>query len=284
MKKSQRPLNRSRVLRLLLLYLLAVAGAAVMVFPFLWMVSNAFKEHVFVIEYPPQLIPIHPSVGNFVRAWTSNNFQLYFTNSAIVALTSTFFTVLFSAMMAYAFARFQFPGREALFFTLLLVLMVPDMITIIPKFLLIKTLGLRNSLWGLILVYIAGSTSLNTFLLRGFFEQLPHELEEAMLIDGAGYLTIFLRMILPLSAPALATVTIFSFLGHWDEFTWALTIIDDPLKRTLPIAIYSFQGQHGTEWGLVFAAMIIALIPVLIIFIALQRYFVSGITAGAVKG
>lgn len=284
MKKSRRPINWPRIGRLLLLYLLAAAGAVVMVFPFLWMVSNAFKEHVFVIEYPPQLIPANPSWGNFVRAWTSNNFQLYFTNSAIVALTATFFTVLFSAMMAYAFARFQFPGREALFFTILLVLMVPDMITIIPKFLLIKTLGLRNSLWGLILVYIAGSTSLNTFLLRGFFEQLPHELEEAMLIDGAGYLTIFLRMILPLSAPALATVTIFSFLGHWDEFTWALTIIDDPLKRTLPIAIYSFQGQHGTEWGLVFAAMIIALIPVLVIFITLQRYFVSGITAGAVKG
>lgn len=281
---KKKSFNTSKFLRLILLYLLAAGGAAVMVFPFLWMVSNAFKEHVFVIEYPPQLIPTNPSIGNFVRAWTSNNFQLYFTNSAVVALTSTFFTVLFSAMMAYAFARFKFPGREALFFTILLVLMVPDMITIIPKFLLIKTLGLRNSLWGLILVYIAGSTSLNTFLLRGFFEQLPHELEEAMLIDGAGYFTIFLRMILPLSAPALVTVTIFSFLGHWDEFTWALTIIDDPLKRTLPIAIYSFQGQHGTEWGLVFAAMIIALIPVLIIFITLQRYFVSGITAGAVKG
>lgn len=285
MKAEKRPpFNLTKFLRLILLYLLAAGGAVVMVFPFLWMVSNAFKEHVFVIEYPPQLIPTNPSIGNFVRAWTSNNFQLYFTNSAIVALTSTFFTVLFSAMMAYAFARFKFPGREVLFFAILLVLMVPDMITIIPKFVLIKTLGLRNSLWGLILVYIAGSTSLNTFLLRGFFEQLPHELEEAMLIDGAGYFTIFLRMILPLSAPALATVTIFSFLGHWDEFTWALTIIDDPLKRTLPIAIYSFQGQHGTEWGLVFAAMIIALIPVLIIFISLQRYFVSGITAGAVKG
>jgi multiple sugar transport system permease protein len=239
---KKKSFNTSKFLRLILLYLLAAGGAAVMVFPFLWMVSNAFKEHVFVIEYPPQLIPTNPSIGNFVRAWTSNNFQLYFTNSAVVALTSTFFTVLFSAMMAYAFARFKFPGREALFFTILLVLMVPDMITIIPKFLLIKTLGLRNSLWGLILVYIAGSTSLNTFLLRGFFEQLPHELEEAMLIDGAGYFTIFLRMILPLSAPALATVTIFSFLGHWDEFTWALTIIDDPLKSTLPIAIYSVQG------------------------------------------
>lgn len=284
MRVARKPFNPKRFFRLVLLYLLAAGGAVVMIFPFLWMVSNAFKEHVFVIEYPPQLIPTHPSIGNFVRAWTSNNFQLYFTNSAVVALTSTFFTVLFSAMMAYAFARFKFPGREVLFFAILLVLMVPDMITIIPKFVLIKTLGLRNSLWGLILVYIAGSTSLNTFLLRGFFEQLPHELEEAMLMDGAGYFTIFLRMILPLSAPALATVTIFSFLGHWDEFTWALTIIDDPLKRTLPIAIYSFQGQHGTEWGLVFAAMIIALIPVLLIFIALQRYFVSGITAGAVKG
>jgi ABC-type glycerol-3-phosphate transport system permease component len=284
MNVNRKLLSPTKFFRLASAYLLAAGGAVVMVFPFLWMVSNAFKEHVFVIEYPPQLIPAHPSFGNFVRAWTSNNFQLYFTNSTIVALTSTLFTVLFSAMMAYAFARFQFPGREVLFFAILLVLMVPDMITIIPKFLLIKTLGLRNSLWGLILVYIAGSTSLNTFLLRGFFEQLPHELEEAMLIDGAGYFTIFLRMILPLSAPALATVTIFSFLGHWDEFTWALTIIDDPLKRTLPIAIYSFQGQHGTEWGLVFAAMIIALIPVLLIFILLQRYFVSGITAGAVKG
>ena len=284
MKANKKSLKTTKLLPIALLYLIAAGCAVVMVFPFLWMVSNAFKENVFVIEYPPQLIPADPSVGNFLRAWSSNNFQIYFTNSAIVALTSTLFTVLFSAMMAYAFARFQFPGRELLFFTILLVLMVPDMITIIPKFLLIKTLSLRNSLWGLILVYIAGSTSLTTFLLRGFFEQLPRELEEAMLIDGAGYLTIFLRMILPLSAPAIATVTIFSFLGHWDEFTWALTIIDDPLKRTLPIAIYSFQGQHGTEWGLVFAAMIIALIPVLIIFITLQRYFVSGITAGAVKG
>ncbi|MCX8025877.1 MAG: hypothetical protein N3A60_11815, partial [Thermanaerothrix sp.] len=147
MKAEKRPFNLTKFLRLILLYLLAAGGAVVMVFPFLWMVSNAFKEHVFVIEYPPQLIPANPSIGNFVRAWTSNNFQLYFTNSAIVALTSTFFTVLFSAMMAYAFARFRFPGREVLFFTILLVLMVPEMITIIPKFLLIKTLGLRNSLW-----------------------------------------------------------------------------------------------------------------------------------------
>jgi multiple sugar transport system permease protein len=277
-------INKKRLSRNIVLYLLAIAGTVVMLFPFLWMVSNAFKENVFVIEYPPQLIPDNPSVGNFVRAWTSNNFQLYFSNSAFVAITSTIFTVLFSAMVAYAFARFKFPLKELLFYIILMVLMVPDLVTIIPKFILVKDLGLRNSLWGLILVYVAGSIPLNTFLLRGFFEQIPHELEEAMLIDGAGYFDIFFRLALPLASPALATVTIFSFMGNWDEFIWALTAIDDPLKRTLPIAIYSFQGQHGTEWGLVFAAMIIALIPSLIVFLSMQKYFVKGLTTGAMKG
>ncbi len=271
-------------LRTFLLYAVIIAWAVVMAYPFMIMLSNALKENVFVIEYPPQLIPDNPSLGNFIKAWTSQNFQLYASNSTLVAVTSTFFTVILSAMMAYAFARFKFAGKEAIFFMLLIVLMVPDLTTIIPRFLVVKTLGLRDSLWGLMVVYVAGSTSMNMFLLRGFFEGLPRELEEAVLIDGGNYLTIFFRIILPLSTPALATVTIFSFLGHWDEFTWALTAIDDPLKRTLPVAIYSFQGQHGTEWGLVFAAMIIALIPVLTLFIALQRYFVTGLTAGSIKG
>lgn len=268
----------------LILYTLAIIGGIIMIFPFLWMVSNALKENVFVIEYPPNLIPANPSFGNFVKAWTSQNFQLYALNSAFVATTSTFLTVFFSAMVAYAFARFKFPGREFLFFTILIVLMVPDVTLIIPRFQVAKLLGLRDSLWGLIVVYVAGSASANMFLLRGFFETLPRELEEAVLIDGGNYLTVFFRIIIPLSTPALATVAIFSFLGHWDEFTWALTAIDDPAKRTLPVAIYSFIGQHSTEWGLLFAAMIIALIPVMALFISLQRYFASGLTAGSVKG
>ena len=276
--------KRRTITRNILLYAAAILGAVIMIFPFLFMITNSLKPNVFVIEYPPQLIPENPSFENFIKAWTSNNFQLYFANSAFVTIISTFLTVLFSATTAYAFARFKFPAKEFLFFFILLVLMIPDIVTIIPKFLLVKTLGLRNSLWGLIIVYVAGSTSLNTFLLRGFFEQLPHELEEAMLIDGANYLTIFFRLAIPLSTPALATVTIFSFMGHWDEFTWALTAIDEPLKRTLPVAIYSFQGQHGTEWGLVFAAMIIAIIPTMLVFLSLQKYFVKGLTSGSVKG
>jgi ABC-type glycerol-3-phosphate transport system permease component len=262
---------------------IAIIGAVMMIFPFLWMVSISLQAHVFVIEYPPKLIPDQPSLDNYVRAWISNNFQLYFLNSSITAIAATFGAVICSAMAAYAFARFQFKGKELLFTLFLIVLMIPDIVTIMPKFLLAKTLGLRNSLWGLILFYIGMNISLNTFLLRGFFESQPKELEEAMVLDGASPFTIFFRLALPLAKPALATVTIFSFLANWDEFIWALTIIDDPLKRTLPIAIYSFQGQHGTEWGLTFAAMIIALIPVILIFIALQRYFTGGLTTGAFR-
>jgi multiple sugar transport system permease protein len=150
--------------------------------------------------------------------------------------------------------------------------------------LLAKTLGLRNSLFGLMLFYVATSLPLNTFLLRGFFETLPRELEEAMLIDGGSYFTIFARMVMPLSAPALATVSIFSLLGFWDEYVLALTLIDDQARRTLPVAIASFHGQHGTDWGLVFAASLIAMFPIVLLYAALQRFFTGGLTAGAFKG
>jgi multiple sugar transport system permease protein len=266
------------------IYLVLIAGAVVMIFPFIWMVSVSLKPNTFTIVIPPELIPKDASLANFIQAWSANNFQVYFRNSAFVALVSTFLSVLASAMAAYAFARFKFPGREAIFYTLLAVMMVPTTIMIIPQFFLMKFLNLRNSLWGLILIYTATSLSLNIFLLRGFFEQLPHELEEAVLIDGGNYLTIFTRIILPLSSPALATVAIFSFMGFWDEFIMALTFIDDPAKRTLPIAIALFQGQHSTAWGLVFAASIISLVPVMLFFLTLQRYFVSGLTTGAFKG
>lgn len=282
MKFSQR--QGLDLLRKAALYLLVGGGAVVMVLPFLWMVSTSLKEYAYILDFPPRFIPESPSLQNFVRAWEANNFQLYFRNSLFVTVSAVFLVVLFSAMMAYGFARFEFPGREALFFVFLIVLMIPNVVGIIPQFLLANSLGLRNSLVGLIFFYVAGSIPFNTFLLRGFFEALPAELEDAILIDGGNYLTIFRHMILPLSKPALATVTIFSFLGFWDEYILSLTLIDDPARRTLPVAIATFQGQHGTDWGLVFAASLIAAVPVVAVFISLQRYFVGGITAGSFKG
>jgi len=161
--------------------------------------------------------------------------------------------------------------------------MVPTMMLIIPQFLLAKHLHLLDSLSGLVFFYTGGTLALNTFLLRSFFQDIPRELEEAMVIDGAGPWKRYWKLIIPLSRPGLATVAIFSFLASWDEFVWALTIINDPDKRTLPIAIALFQGQHSTSWGLVFAASAIAVVPVIAIFIAFQRQFVSGITSGALK-
>lgn len=273
-----------RHLRTTAQFLLIGAGALVMVCPFLYMVSTSFKEHAYSIAFDAGLMPQNPSLANYTAAWQLGHFQRYFMNSLLVALVSVVSVVLVSSMMAYAFARFSFPGREPIFYTILLVLMVPNVVGIIPQFLLAKILGLRNSLWGLIIFYVAGSVPFNTFLLRGFFEGLPRELEDAVLIDGGTYLTIFVRMVLPLSRPALATVSIFSFLGFWDEFILALTFIDEASKRTLPIAIAALHGQYGTNWGLVFAASIIALAPVILVFVSLQRYFVGGLTAGAIKG
>jgi multiple sugar transport system permease protein len=267
----------------MLLYFIIVIGAVAMIFPFLWMTSTALKQHTYVIETPPRLLPPEPTLENFEEAWTSNNFKLYFRNSLIVALTTTAFSVFFSAMAAYAFARFEFPGRELVFYSLLLTMMIPGVVLIIPQFILAKALHLRNSLHGLILVYVSMSIPLNSFLLRGFFEGMPRELEEAVLLDGGGYFTIFFRIVLPLSRPALATVSIFTFLFAWDEYVWALTAIDEVANRTLPVAIATFQGQHATEWGLVFAASLIAIIPVLTVFVLLQRHFVQGLTEGAFR-
>ena len=275
--------KRSQMIHLLL-YVLLTAGAVVMIVPMLYMVSTAFMGQTYVLELPPTFIPKEPTLQNFVDAWQSNNFSLYFGNSLVVAVSTTLLSVLISSMFAYSLARFKFIGREMLFYAIMLTLMIPSLMLIIPQFMLAKALGLMDSLTGLVLVYVAMNIPLNVFLLRGFFEQLPRDLEEAVLIDGGGYWTIFFRIALPLSTPALATVAIFTFLAAWDEFTWALTVINNPLKRTLPIAIAAFQGEHLTQWGLVFAASLIAIAPVIVVFITLQRYFVKGLTSGAIRG
>lgn len=261
-----------------------VVGAVVMVIPFVYMLSTSFKPQAYVLTIPPEFIPNPATTANYEQVLTSHDFGLYFLNSTIVAVVSTGISVLISAMMAFAFARFEFRGRELIFRVLLIGLIVPAMMLIVPQFVLAKQLQLLDSLAGLIVFYVAGTLALNTFLLRGFFEAIPAELDQAMQIDGASAWSRFWRLALPLAKPALATATIFTFLANWDEFAWALTIITDQDKLTLPVAIQMFQGQNATQWGLVFAASVIAIIPVIVVFLVFQRYFVQGLTAGAVKG
>ncbi len=259
-------------------------GALLMITPFLYMLSTSLKGQQYVLRLPPQFIPDPATLSNYERILVRGDFGQYFLNSLIVAVSSTALSVLLSAMMAYGFARYRFPGRELMFRLLLLGLMIPAIMLIVPQFVLAKHLGLIDTLPGLVVFYVAGSLALNTFLLRGFFEAIPAELDQAMQIDGAGDWRRFWNLALPLARPALATATIFTFLATWDEFAWALTIISSPEMQTLPIAIALLQGPKGTQWGLVFAASIIAILPVIAVFLAFQRHFVQGLTSGAVKG
>ena len=277
-------LKTQRALGQLLTYSLLLLGAGIVAVPFWYMIATSLKPQTFIFEFPPRLWPQAVTLNNYLAALSKDQFSLYFLNSLSVAVASTALTVLISGLLAYAFARLQFPGREALFYIFLIGMMIPPVMLIIPQFIVAKALHLLDSLQGLVVVYVTMNLSMQTFLLRGFFESLPRDLEEAALIDGANHWTIFWRIVLPLSRPGLAVVTIFTFLYSWDEFPWANVAIKETTRRTLPIAIALFQAQRLTEWGQVFAASVVALIPVVIVFVVFQRYFIRGIAATGMKG
>lgn len=275
--------SRRKLLPAVFLYATLLAGAALTVFPFLYMLATSVKGQVYVFEYPPRFVPAEPTLQNFVRAWTSNRFDRYFLNSLAVTLSTTLFTMLLSSMMAFAFARFEFRLKRPLYYGIMLFMMMPLMSLIMPQFILASQLKFVDSLPGLVVVYVAQNLPLNTFLLTGFLRQVPRELENAARLDGASSWAIYSRIMLPLTRPALATVAIFSSLGAWDEYPWALTVLNDADKRTLPVGIAAFHGVHLSDWGLVFAASLIALVPIVALFVVLQRYFIRGALSGALK-
>ncbi len=276
--------RRQRRQKKFITYLLLIFGLAIVVIPFWYMLVTSFKPQSYIFEIPPKLWPEEITLKNYQEAVQKNDFGLYFMNSLFVAVVTTALTVLISSMLAYVFARMKFKGKELLFSIFLMGMMIPPVMLIIPQFIITKHIGLFNSYAGLITVYISMNLSTQTYLLRNFFEDLPKELEEAALIDGANQWTIFRKLIIPLSKPGLSVVTIFTFLYSWDEFPWANVAIKETTKRTLPIAIALFQTQHLTEWGQVFAASLIALIPVVIVFLIFQRYFLQGISTTGMKG
>jgi multiple sugar transport system permease protein len=265
-------------------YLLLLGGVVFVAVPFWYMLVTSLKPQSFIFEMPPRLWPSQPTLNNYTVALGKDLFGLYFLNSLLVAVTTTLLTVLIASMLAYGFARLHFPGKEALFYVVLLGMMIPPVMLIIPQFIIAKSLKLLDTYQGLVLVYITMNLSMNTFLLRGYFEGIPRDLEEAALIDGASRWGTFWRVVLPLSRPGLAVVTIFTFLYSWDEFPWAHVAVKETTRRTLPIAIALFQSQHLTEWGQVFAASIVALVPVAFVFILFQRYFIRGIATTGLKG
>jgi multiple sugar transport system permease protein len=252
----------------LLIIIVLIAG------PFLWMISNAFKDQTAIYANPPTWIPSPVILGNFVTAWTQVPFGLFYLNSLKVAGLVTIGQLVTCAMAAYAFARLRFPGREILFGVYLASLMVPSQVTIIPLYILMRTLGLVDNHASLILPALA--SAFGTFLLRQFFLTIPRELEEAAIIDGAGLLRVLLTVIMPLSKPALARQT---------RFFSPLIFLDSPQNLTLPVGLTLLQGQYaGTSPAVMLAGVCMAIIPVLIVFLIGQRYIVEGITLTGLKG
>ncbi len=268
----------------LLVYLILVGGAIIMMLPFLYMIATALNPERWIMPNPPTLFPPNATLDNFARAWNEAGFQRYVLNSTIVSSVTVLLTFGVATTSAFAFARLQFPGKSLIFGFYLITMMVPDMIALLPKFSVMRDLRLTDSWLGLWVIYVSNGVAFNTFLLRGFFEQLPRDLEDATYVDGGGAWTVFWRVLLPLSRPAIATLAVFTFLGAWDDFWWARLLLQDPDLRTLPIGIALFFNAHGTQWSTVFAATTIGVLPEIALFLALQRYFVSGMYSGSLKG
>jgi multiple sugar transport system permease protein len=257
-------------------------AAATMIVPFLWMLSTSLKADQFVLTMPPQFLPRPLTSDSYQRLLDLFPIARMFLNSLFVAVVTTLGQVFVSAMAAYAFARMQFRGRDVVFLLYLATLMIPSQVTITPLFILMRYLGWINSYQGLIAPGIF--TAFGTFLLRQFFLTLPRDLEEAAFIDGATHLTVFLRIILPLARPALATLSVFAFMGSWNSFLWPLFIVRNEELMTLPVGLATLHGRWLTQWNLVMAGSVITVIPMLIIYLFAQRYFVRGVVLSGVKG
>lgn len=259
-----------------------VGGLILMVGPFIWMILGSLKTTAELRRVPPTWIPEAPTLNNYVDLFERLDFARFFLNSAVIATAVTLGNLVFCAMLAYALAKLNFPGRKAIFAVVLATLMVPGLVTFMPLFVLVANMGMVNTYAGLALPFLA--QAFGVFLLRQFMLGIPDELLDAARIDGAGEHYIFWRIVLPLTGPALATLAILTFLGSWNNFLWPLVVATSEDMYTLPVAIALFStGQHETNLGLLMAGSAVALVPVLVVFVILQRFFTQGIATTGIK-
>jgi multiple sugar transport system permease protein len=281
---SIRPARRRRGLTpgALALHALLIAGSVVMLLPFAWMLSTSLKLPPDIFTYPPVWIPNPIAWQNYVKTVTVMPFGRFYLNSLIVTTGVTLLQLLTSSLAAFAFARMRFPGRNALFLLYLATLMIPFQVTMIPNFIVVRALGWYDTYQALILP--PAFSAFSTFLLRQYFLGIPRDLDEAARIDGATSLRIWWQVIMPLAGPAIAALATFVSLNSWNDFLWPLIITNSPAMRTLPVGLSTFQGQYKTDWNLLMAGSVIAMVPVLLVYIIGQRWFIRGITLSGLGG
>ncbi len=293
---SENVLDFRKIATEIILYIVMVLIAIVMIIPFIYMVSIAFKTPEEMLVYPPKLFPQHFYLENFRKVWEEFDLSRYFFNTVIVSVSKTILTVLTAVLAAYPFAKIDFPLRKVLFFLILATLMIPYHITVIPLFVLIRKIpfaggnnifgaggtGWLNTLWSLIIPgYVS---SFGIFLLTQFISVLPDELFDAARIDGCSEFVIFKNIVLPLVKPALTTLSVISFQGTWNDFLWPLLVAQKPSVWTLQVALSQLNTQFsGSEWAQLMAGTTISIIPIMVLFIFAQRYFVQGIALTGIK-
>lgn len=254
---------------------------ALMVFPFLWLILTSIRPQNTIFNGP--FFPTHLTFAGYARAWVSTSFPLHFLNSLWITTATVAGVLIFASLSGYAFAKLDFPFKNVLYLLLLTTLMMPATALIIPLFLELKSFHLLNNQVGLLILYISGSAPFSMFLMRAFFSTLPDELVEAARADGASEFTIFRQVILPLAKPGIATVVIFQFLQTWNEFLIANTVLQDTGKLPLQPVLFSLTGQYSTDWPALTAGLTMSIIPVVVVYVRMQKQFVAGMTLGAVK-
>lgn len=278
-------MKRRSILESLVVHAILIMMVMIVLYPVLWVVKMAFSpSQAFSVSL--SLIPEEWTLDNFRYLLSANDgiFLRQMANSLLVAGATTFVGVVLSCTAAYAFSRFRFPGRDLGMAMFLVTQMFPGVVMAIPLYILLDNLGLLNSLTGLVLVYSTTAVPFCVWMLKGYFDTIPVDLEEAAVMDGANQWTIFTKIVLPLAKPAIAVTALFSFMTAWNEFILAATFLSDQKMYTVPVVLQRFVGSYSTEWGYFAAGAIIVSIPVMLLFFKLQTYLVGGLTAGAVKG
>lgn len=264
------------------LYAALVVGAVVTITPLLWMVSASFMPTGQANDYPPSLIPHQATLVHYRDLFTRLDVLTYLFNSTLLAVSVTAVSLLFNSMAGYAFAKLRFRGRDRLFRWLLGALVIPVQVAMLPLFLMMKEMGMINTYWGVIVPAMASIFGI--FLIRQYALSVPDELLDAARIDGAGEFRIYWSVVLPLLTPILVTLAIFTFMAVWNDFMWPLIVLTDDDLYTLPVALASLVGEHAQDTELMMAGSVVTVLPVLILFLVLQRYYIEGVMMGSVKG
>lgn len=272
---------QNRVMRVII-YVLLILIAAIMLVPFLWMLSASFKMNKDVFSFPIEWIPSNPRPRNYVDIWTKIPLLTFIGNTAKLTIIVTLLQLFTSSFAAYAFAKLNFKGKKALFLGYIATIAVPWQAYMVPQFMMMRSWGLNNT--HLAIICLQAFSAFGVFLMKQFYEGVPSELCEAGRIDGLTEYGIWWRIMLPLSKPALSTLTIFTFVSTWNDFLGPLIYLTKTELKTIQIGLRMFISQYSAEYGLIMAASVIALIPVLIVFLALQKYFVQGVASAGLKG